>query len=119
MGKLLLILCETPFQSENVDHAIQIAEKALEKGHEVSIFLFMDGVYNMIKTQNGNHFNLQTVSSQLQRLLARGAEITCCRLCKELRGLNEEMTPEGIRTIGIGELNDEISDADVVLSFTG
>jgi len=119
MGKLLVILCETPFQSENVDHAIHIVEKALEKGHRASIFLFMDGVYNMIRTQNGRHFNLETVSSRLQGLVARGAKITCCRLCKELRGLNDEMTIEGITTTGIGELNNEIGEADVVLSFTG
>ncbi|RLI33385.1 sulfur reduction protein DsrE, partial [Candidatus Bathyarchaeota archaeon] len=46
MKKLLIILCETPFHSDKVDQTINIAEAAISKKHEVSVFLFMDGVYN-------------------------------------------------------------------------
>lgn len=51
MAKLLIILCDTPFQSERVEHSLNIAEVALSKGHEVSFYLFMDGVYNLMTSQ--------------------------------------------------------------------
>ena len=57
-GKLLLFLSDSPFQHESVDNAIEISEAALEKGHEVNIFLMMDGVYNPVNSQNGEPFQM-------------------------------------------------------------
>lgn len=119
LGKLFIILCDTPFQSERVEQVLKLAETAIEKGHEVSFFLFMDGVYNMLTTQKGEHFQVTPVSKRLKDLISRGAKITCCKLCMELRGLEKSMIPEGIMPTGVSEINDEISEADAVLSFTG
>jgi tRNA 2-thiouridine synthesizing protein D len=119
MGKLLFVLCETPFQSERVDHALNIADAAIKIGHDVSIFLFMDGVYNMTRTQNGTPFKVKAVSQRLKELIGKGVEVNCCRLCKEIRGVEDSLTTEGIETTGVAELNDAIAEADAVISFTG
>lgn len=119
MAKLLIILCDTPFQSERVDHALSIAETALDKGHQVSFYLFMDGVYNIVKSQKGEAYRTRPISERFMDLIVRGAKVTCCRLCMDLRGLEEEMIPEGVITGGFSDLDDEIGEADAVLSFTG
>lgn len=119
MGNLLIVLSDTPFQSERVDHVLNIAEVALDKGHDVSIFLFMDGVYNMMKTQNGNAFKLVPVNKRLRGILEKGAKVNCCRLCKELRGLVESVTLNGIPASGLSFLNEAITEADSIISILG
>ena len=117
--KISIILAETPFHSDKVEQCIKIAEAALGKKHSVSLFLFMDGVYNLILSQDGEPFKIESVSSRLQRLIADGAEIYCCRLCKTLRGITDDMISSSVQVTGISELNDLISYSDAVISFTG
>ena len=119
MGKILLIIGDTPFQSERVTHAIEISKAALRMGHRVSIFLFMDGVYNMIQTQQGELFKVNSVTTELASLAKNGARIMCCKLCTEIRGLGDSMKPNFVEETGVGELNEEYSNSDAVLSFIG
>jgi sulfur relay (sulfurtransferase) complex TusBCD TusD component (DsrE family) len=119
MGKILLILGDTPFQSERVTHAIGLAKAALNAGHKVSVFLFMDGVYNMLQTQRGEAFKVTSVSNELSTLARMGARIMCCKLCSELRGLDGSMKPGFVEDTGVGELNDEYVDSDAIISFMG
>jgi sulfur relay (sulfurtransferase) complex TusBCD TusD component (DsrE family) len=117
MGKLLMILCDSPFQSERVMHVIEISKAAIKLGHRVSIFLFMDGVYNMLETQRGEVFKVNSITEELATLAKMGARIMCCKLCSELRGLGGSMKPDFVEDTGVGELNEEYSDSDAVLSF--
>ena len=119
MKKLLIILCETPFHSDKVDQSIKIAEAAIKLDHTVSLFLFMDGVYNMTLTQDASPFKFESISHRLQGLMDKGAEVYCCKLCKILRGITDDMISSDIQASGIAELNDLIYDADAVISFTG
>ena len=119
LGKILLILADTPFQSERVTHVINISKSALRMGHRVSIFLFMDGVYNMLQTQRGEVFKVSSVTDELADLAKMGARIMCCRLCSEIRGLGGSMKPDFVEDTGVGELNEEYADSDAVLSFIG
>ena len=115
--KLLILLCDSPFQHETVDHAIEIANAAIDKGHEVCIYLMMDGVYTPVKSQNGEPFNMSSVSERLQSLMAKGAEISNCRVCMEIRGVTSESSPEGVDVGGIFDLSEMLVEADVVLSL--
>ena len=119
MGKLLLILGDTPFQSERVTHVIELSKAALKMGHRVSIFLFMDGVYNMLQTQRGEVFRVNSVNEELAALADLGARIMCCKLCSDIRGLGGSIKPDFVEDTGIGELNEEYNDSDAVLSFIG
>ena len=118
MGKLHIIQCLSPFQNELVDHTLKIADVALEKGHTVSMFLYMDGVYNMMLSQDGAPFKMESISLRLQGLLKRGAQIKTCKLCKMLRGVENDNMPSEIESTGTAQLDNEFMDADAVLTFT-
>jgi sulfur relay (sulfurtransferase) complex TusBCD TusD component (DsrE family) len=119
MGKMLIFLCESPFQNEAVDHAIEISKSALGKGHQVDIYLMMDGVYNPVTSQSGEPFHMASVSDRFKELIELGAKVSGCRVCMELRGVTQEMLPKGVDIGGIFDLGEMITDADIVLSMTG
>lgn len=119
MGRMLILLCESPFQHESVENAVTIAEIALRKGHEVDISLMMDGVYNPVTSQSGLPFNMDSVSDRFKHLVELGANVTGCRVCMELRGVNQEMIPEGVEIGGIFDFSESVAEAEVILSFIG
>lgn len=119
MKKILIILCETPFHSDKVEQSLKIAEAAIKKGNEVSVFLYMDGVYNMIKTQDASPFKMDSISHRIQELMEKGAKVFCCKLCKMLRGITDDIMIPNVLATGVGELNELIDTADTVISFTG
>lgn len=119
MKKILILLCETPFHSDKVEQSIKIAEAAIRKGHSVSMFLYMDGVYNMILTQDAEPFKMDSIAIRIQGLIDKGVSVYCCKLCKILRGITDDLISTNIQATGIGELNELIYDADAVISFTG
>ena len=119
MGRMLILLCESPFQREAVDHALEITKAALAKGHQVDIYLMMDGVYNPLVTQSGEPFHVDSVSHRIRELMEAGAKFSGCRVCMELRGVTEKDIPEGMDIGGIFDLSESLTEADVVLSFTG
>ena len=117
MGKLQIILSLSPFQNELVDHTIKIANTALDKGHTVHMFLYMDGVYNMALSQDGKPFRMDSISHRVQELIARGVTIKACHLCQILRGVQIENMPPEIEATSTAVLDDEFMDADAVLTF--
>ncbi len=119
MGSLLILLCETPFQSESVDHALNLGKSALSKGHEVDIYLMMDGVYGPVNTQSGEPFHMESISHRFGELVELGAKVSGCRVCMELRGVLVEMLPHGVDIGGIFDLGEMVERSDVVVSMTG
>ena len=118
MRNLHIILCLSPFHNELVEHALKIAEVAFDKGHKVSMFPYMDGVYNMMLSQDGSPFKMEEISKRLQKLLDKGVIIKSCKLCKTLRGIPDNNKPPNIESKGTSELDDEFMTSDVVLAFT-
>jgi tRNA 2-thiouridine synthesizing protein D len=119
MSTLLILLFDTPFQRDSAEHIYEIAKTALRKGHKVNIFLMMDGVYNPVTSQNAETFHMRSVSEKLVELLGEGVRIVACRVCAELRGVKQEMLPEGVDVGGIYDLADMVAESDVVISFVG
>ncbi len=111
------MLCDSPFQHESVDEALDIATEALNQGHSVYLFLMMDGVYAAYSKQNGEAFGLAAPHDRLVELLKAGARIGCCRVCMELRGIGEGDIPQGVEVSGLFDLSESIEEADTVLSF--
>lgn len=115
----LLFLSESPFQHESSEQVCEIAQTALSKGHKVNIFLMMDGVYNPLKSQNGAPFNMTAIFERMTSLAKQGAKIVACRVCMELRGVEEKMYPEGVASGGIFDLSEMIAESDIILNFNG
>jgi len=118
-GTLLILLFESPYQYDSADHAYEIARAALRKGHKVNIFLMMDGVYNPITYQNTENLRTRPIFDKLKELIGMGARVTMCRVCAEVRGVVDEMLPEGVDVGGIYDLADMVAESDVVINFTG
>ena len=114
---LLIVLCDSPFQYESADQVYEIAQAALRKSYKVNIFIMMDGVYNLITSQSGEPLNMSTISEKLADLMDKGVKITACRVCMELRGVDEKMFPKGLDVGGIFDLSDMIANSDVVINF--
>ena len=51
MAKIGFLLTEGPWQTENHKVFTKLASAALDAGHEVQAFWYLDGVYNPIKHQ--------------------------------------------------------------------
>jgi sulfur relay (sulfurtransferase) complex TusBCD TusD component (DsrE family) len=79
----------------------------------------MDGVYNPLTSQNGEPFNMSSVSDRLAELVQLGVEISACRVCTELRGIGEENLPKGVDIGGIFDLSEALAESDVVFSLIG
>ncbi|MFA4936573.1 MAG: DsrE family protein [Candidatus Methanoperedens sp.] len=69
--KLGILLTTSP-ENENTNTVIEISKAAREQGHDVSIFLMYDGVYNV----NNKEF---------AELVNKGVEITICAFNAEQR----------------------------------
>jgi sulfur relay (sulfurtransferase) complex TusBCD TusD component (DsrE family) len=119
MGRMLVLLCDSPYHHESVDHVIELTKAAIAKGHTVDIYLMMDGVYNPIVSQSGEPFHMESISDQFKALLKLGTKVSGCRVCMELRGVDSNSLPQGTDIGGIFDLSEMLTEADVVLSFTG
>ena len=119
MGKMLILLCDSPFQNESVNNTLALTKAALDQGHEVDIYLMMDGVYNPLTKQSGEPFHMESISDQMKKIIQMGALVSGCRVCMELRGVVREDLPEGVDIGGIFDLSEGIAEADVVISVTG
>lgn len=95
------ILLTTPPSSENTHTVIQLTRAALRKGHEVSIFLMSDGVYN-------------THHSEFRELIKDGACISLCAYNSEQRCLERV---DGILYGSQYDLASLVHETDRLLTF--
>lgn len=84
---LTVLLLSGPYSSQYVDIACQIAEKALEQGHRVNLFLYMDGVHAPKKGQMTKKF--PNIEERLKKLVGKGLKIKSCVRCASARGYVE------------------------------
>ncbi|MHA1145380.1 MAG: DsrE family protein [Candidatus Helarchaeota archaeon] len=116
MGKIVFISKETPYQHEKTSTLINMATAALQEGHEVSIFMYMDGVYGPFREQ---HLEKGKTFSQLfAELIKNGAVISLCSECVKTRGLSKDDLIEGVKIGGIySGLALPLEEADRIISL--
>jgi len=73
--KLGILLTSSP-ENENTNTVIEISRAAREQGHEVSIFLMYDGVYNIHK-------------KEFAQLTNKGVSIALCAMNAEQRSVQK------------------------------
>ncbi len=76
-----------PYGSQDADHMCRIAEKALDLGYGVQIFLYGDGVHAQMKDQAPKMF--YNVGEALKRIAEKGGIIKSCVRCSTARGYVE------------------------------
>jgi tRNA 2-thiouridine synthesizing protein D len=123
MTELGIMLTGGPFDSERWRTAYEIGRAALDKGHEVTYFHYLDGALVPVVDQSfpecadGSLFD-ELPAEKFRELLDDGATIICCGLCVDARGIDAEtMYPEEIEVGLLPDLADMLGEADRVVSL--
>ncbi|MFQ6136077.1 MAG: DsrE/DsrF/TusD sulfur relay family protein [Candidatus Hydrothermarchaeales archaeon] len=117
MGKIGILLTTGPFQFENWKTAADIGDAALDLGHEVKYFLYLDGVYNPMKTQKFPEWDVLPVERYI-KLKEKGAEIIACGICINARGLeNGKDYFDGAKVGGMPDFSEIIGEVDSLITL--
>ncbi|MBI3180933.1 MAG: DsrE family protein [Myxococcales bacterium] len=117
MAKLCFVLTTGPYQFQAWDTVSQLASAALDKGHEVSFFMYLDGVYNLIKHQKYDDLPVLP-RDRFASLAKRGAKIVACGICTNARGLEGgKEYIEGAKVGGLPDFAEMVGEADRVVTF--
>lgn len=119
MAKIGMLLTEGPWQTENYKVFTKLAEAALDKGHEVQAFWYLDGVYNPIKHQKFPGTSEENLPvSGMKRLLQKGAKIIACGICVNGRGLQDgKEFIDGVKVGGLPDFADIMGEVDRLVTL--
>ena len=123
MASIGVLLTGGPFDSERWRTAYEVGRAALDQGHEVSYFHYLDGTLVPVEGQSlpdcsdtGLYDEMPT--AKFQELVEDGAEVICCGLCVDARGIDApDDYPDGVEVGLLPDLADIIGDADRVVSL--
>jgi tRNA 2-thiouridine synthesizing protein D len=124
-----MMIIAPPFGKQCADHMCRLAERALEMGYNVEIFLYGDSVHAQMNEQSPMIF--YPVGEALERIMKKGASVYSCEICSIARGYikgqlkdgkkdySSTKVLEGIQFTTIYGFVDMLEKADIVLSFGG
>lgn len=113
---LTLALLKGPYSSDSAELALRLASKAKEKGHNVNVFLYIDGVWNAHLEQNPE--NQTNIAQLLKETFLAGVDVKICVRCGKARGLREGDIIPGLHFVTLQQLTRWIAESDKVLAFT-
>lgn len=88
------------------------AGTALDSGHQVSIFLVGEGIYNALPPITNKNF-----SKPLHRLMERGAQIAVCSNMAKAHGVIENGAGKGIVFGSLLHFTEMVTECDKLLAF--
>ncbi len=115
--KITIQVMVQPYTQQDLDTAIKIADAALDKGHEVGIFLFSDAVLaanSKVKPVRSDR-NIPEILSTM--IAEKGLKVDICGICMDYRGVTKEMIIEGSTPSGLPELAELVSTSDRFISL--
>jgi len=92
MGTLTILVLTGPYSSRHPEFACEITEEALNKGHEVNMMFYMDGVHVLKKGQDPSLF--PNISEMLASVIKRGVDARACVRTARDRGYVKEVMPD-------------------------
>lgn len=113
---LTILLNRGPYISEYADLAVKVALKAREKGYNVNLYLYIDGVWAAHVKASKPYSN---VGELLRKALAQGVNVKACNRCAEARDVTSGDAIEGIPLVGLFDFTEWLRHSDKVLTFTG
>lgn len=117
MATIGFLLTTGPYQVQNYETLANTAEAALDKGHQVKIFMYLDGVYNPIKYQKFPDMEILPMH-KFEKLLTKGAEITACGICVNARGLEGGKDfMEGVKVGGLPDFAEIVGEVDRLVTL--
>ncbi|MCK4238147.1 MAG: DsrE family protein [Candidatus Lokiarchaeota archaeon] len=85
MAKLGILFFTGPYQSQACETVCKLANAALDKGHEVRIFCYMDAVNAVLQNQKKID-GIYNIEEGFKEILSKGAVVRLCNLCLLVRG---------------------------------
>lgn len=85
MARIGILFFAGPYQAQACETVCKISEAALEKGHEVRIFCYMDAVNAVLRDQKSIH-GIYNVGDGFKEIVKKGAVVRLCNLCLLVRG---------------------------------
>jgi len=111
---LTILLHRGPFESEYADLAVNFALKVREKGYNVNLWLYGDGVWTPHVKKQKDYPN---VGANLRKALKEGVNVKMCARCTEARDVEKDDIIEGIPLVGLFDFTDWLENSDKVLTF--
>jgi tRNA 2-thiouridine synthesizing protein D len=123
MSHIGFLLTGGPFDSQRWRTAYELGRSALDADHEATYFAYLDGALVPVADQelpgcsdSGLYDEMPT--AKFQELVADGAEVICCGLCVNARGIDAQTDyPEGVEVGLLPDLADLLGEADRVVSL--
>ena len=85
MARLGILFFDGPYQAQASETVVKLAGAALDKGHEVRIFCYMDAVNALLENQKEIE-GIFNIEEGFREILNKGATIRLCNLCLLVRG---------------------------------
>jgi len=122
MTDLGVVLTGGPFDSQRWRTAYELGRAALDADRQVSYFNYLDGVLVPVLDQqlpdcSDASLYDEMPTEKFQMLLADGADVVCCGLCVDARGIDAADYPAGVEIGLLPDLADLLGEADRVISL--
>ncbi|MDG6901407.1 MAG: DsrE family protein [Nitrososphaerota archaeon] len=112
-----IVLTWGPYQTARWETAYQISNAALDRQDKVTIFLFMDGVYNILSTERFPAME-KVPKDYFGALIQKGATVYACEVCTNNRGLEEGREfLQGVKISGAVIVSDMVGTCDRVITL--
>ena len=85
MARLGILFFDGPYQKQSPETVCNLASAALDKGHEVRIFCYMDAVNAVLENQKKIE-GIFNIEEGFREILEKGATVKLCNLCLLVRG---------------------------------
>jgi len=117
MAKLGFLLSSGPYRRQNLETVASLADAALRKGHEVSIFIDLDGVYTPVRSQY--FLDMPVLPRELfENLVRKGAQVMVCGVCLVARGLESSRDLiDGVRVGNVPDFSDMLGKVDRLIAL--
>lgn len=85
MSRLGILFFSGPYQTQAPETVVRLANAALDKGHEVRVFCYMDAVNALLENQKKIE-GIFNIEEGFKEILNKGATVRLCNLCLLVRG---------------------------------
>ncbi len=104
-----------PYTFENIDTAYNLIKAAIKKGHSCSLFLYMDGSYNI--NANIKPSGDRDIGKMMEELASLGVEVVGCGVCMQYRGVKKKMMVSGVTRGGLPKFGELVKSSKRYISL--
>ncbi|MCA6079123.1 DsrE family protein [Fulvivirga sedimenti] len=97
--------------------ALHFAEKALENGLKVTIFMNVMGVKLASKDAASIEFNGENLHGIIKSIIAKGGNVVACPMCMKIQGISENDLADGINVSSPGMMMQKLQESPTVFTY--